>query len=355
MEINGCPRGPQKMGRLRRQRIQQVAAASSAPCSMRISLAAFLQLAFLTLAVGSTCEVGTDDPLCHTRVIIVGAGMSGLAAARTLIDNWETDESSLKGGLHVTILEASDRVGGRVWTANDEQTQDAGAEADLGAFWIHDSSTHNPVTQIASVLGATLAFSDDEQTDYFECGAAADSGFTCTADPLDPRAATGACEPVLGCKAVNGTAVRESLLAFKELYQQAKGRALKEHQNRAELFASDDPDDTSTIDLADFTEWWKQQLTGYVHPAASPLAAVEAKAEEVFTKIFSYIKCAELPFDCERYAQEVEETDTLTARDFKIGDNDFSLAAAATSTVYVDPRGFVTNEQIDTDNELSEI
>mgnify|MGYP001792967149 FL=1 len=43
----------------------------------------------------------------HHKVIIVGAGIAGLAAADELI----------KGGISdVSILEASDRVGGRVWT-----------------------------------------------------------------------------------------------------------------------------------------------------------------------------------------------------------------------------------------------
>jgi len=38
------------------------------------------------------------------RVCIVGAGMAGLRCADLLI----------KGGLHVTMLEARDRIGGRV-------------------------------------------------------------------------------------------------------------------------------------------------------------------------------------------------------------------------------------------------
>ena len=55
-------------------------------------------------------------------VVVIGAGMSGLAAARTLAE----------AGLRVTVLEASNRVGGRI------HTQHAGdAVVELGAEFVH--------------------------------------------------------------------------------------------------------------------------------------------------------------------------------------------------------------------------
>jgi monoamine oxidase len=39
-------------------------------------------------------------------VVVVGAGIAGLAAARTLTDR----------GVNVTLLEGRDRIGGRCWT-----------------------------------------------------------------------------------------------------------------------------------------------------------------------------------------------------------------------------------------------
>ena len=56
------------------------------------------------------------------RVVVVGAGLAGLAAARDLADR----------GVSVTVLEARDRVGGRVWSI----TLTNGSVVELGAEWI---------------------------------------------------------------------------------------------------------------------------------------------------------------------------------------------------------------------------
>jgi monoamine oxidase len=55
-------------------------------------------------------------------VVVVGAGLSGLMAARLL----------RRAGLCVTVLEARDRVGGRVWS----QPIRDGSWIDFGAQWI---------------------------------------------------------------------------------------------------------------------------------------------------------------------------------------------------------------------------
>lgn len=73
-------------------------------------------------------------------VIVVGAGLAGLAAARTLVD----------AGREVIVVEARDRIGGRAHTVPF-----AGGVADLGASWIHGVDD-NPITSLARTAGSTL-------------------------------------------------------------------------------------------------------------------------------------------------------------------------------------------------------
>jgi polyamine oxidase len=89
-----------------------------------------------------TAVLAALHPVLHGRgasalpqqehVIVVGAGMSGLAAAREL----------RAYGYTVTVLEARERTGGRVWT-----NRDLGFPIDLGASWIHGTDG-NPLSEI---------------------------------------------------------------------------------------------------------------------------------------------------------------------------------------------------------------
>jgi monoamine oxidase len=60
----------------------------------------------------------------YVDVLVIGAGMAGLAAARELG----------RAGLTVRVLEARDRVGGRVWTVRDSASP---VPIELGAEFIH--------------------------------------------------------------------------------------------------------------------------------------------------------------------------------------------------------------------------
>lgn len=79
-------------------------------------------------------------------VIIVGAGLSGLRAARSLKD----------GGLTSLVLDARPRVGGKTWSISDA---DGAGVIDLGAEWLNDT-IQPQVYQLARSLG--LEFTEVE-------------------------------------------------------------------------------------------------------------------------------------------------------------------------------------------------
>ncbi|GAB4421811.1 MAG: hypothetical protein OHK0039_37250 [Bacteroidia bacterium] len=90
----------------------------------------FLKTAGLTglgLAAGTRLEAATYAKA--RRVLIVGAGMAGLAAAYRL----------QQGGVAVTLLEAANRIGGRMHTHQIDPEQDLRIE--FGAEWIGASHT----------------------------------------------------------------------------------------------------------------------------------------------------------------------------------------------------------------------
>ncbi|XP_060543159.1 spermine oxidase isoform X1 [Pantherophis guttatus] len=105
---------------------------------------------------GDTSAESTDDPLSsgprgarQPRIVVIGAGLAGLSAAKTLLENGFTD---------VTVLEASDRIGGRV-----QSVKLANATFELGATWIHGSNG-NPVYHLAEDNGLLEETTDDERS-----------------------------------------------------------------------------------------------------------------------------------------------------------------------------------------------
>ena len=77
-------------------------------------------------------------------VVVVGAGVAGLAASRLLVE----------AGVPVRVLEARGRIGGRIETVREQ-----GVTLDLGASWIH-GYVGNPLTALAREAAAdTMATS----------------------------------------------------------------------------------------------------------------------------------------------------------------------------------------------------
>lgn len=85
-------------------------------------------------------------------VIIIGAGISGLAAAKKLKEK----------GFEVTVVEASDRSGGRIKTNTS-----LNFSFDEGASWIHGPKG-NPISVLAEKAGSKLFETDDDNVKVYD-------------------------------------------------------------------------------------------------------------------------------------------------------------------------------------------
>ena len=107
-------------------------------------------IAAATSAVGgglaAACEPVHRPPPDAKSVLVVGAGMAGLSAARSLAD----------AGWPVRVIEARDRIGGRVYTSRDW-----GVPLEMGASWI-SGTLDNPLMELARKAQAQLI-----PTDYY--------------------------------------------------------------------------------------------------------------------------------------------------------------------------------------------
>ncbi|WP_204137679.1 FAD-dependent oxidoreductase [Halomicronema sp. CCY15110] len=130
----------------------------------------FLTLFALTLlgAVNHACgkeRLSGTAAASKGRIVVVGAGLAGLAAAQELQTH----------GYDVVVVEARERIGGRVWTS----LQWADAPLDFGATWIHGTQG-NPITALADQINAPrITTSYDRAITYNTSG-----------QPLSPAAAS---------------------------------------------------------------------------------------------------------------------------------------------------------------------
>jgi monoamine oxidase len=102
--------------------------------------------------LGMGAASAQSAPSRRTSVIVIGAGVAGLAAARKLA----------RAGHVVTVIEARGRIGGRVWTDVNE-----GVPMDVGAGWIHGPDGGNPITALAAEAGAATYLTDDGSVQVF--------------------------------------------------------------------------------------------------------------------------------------------------------------------------------------------
>lgn len=120
----------------------------------------FLKIFGLTL-MGSASSSCGEEPRGYAgtvkkRILVIGAGIAGLAAAQELH----------KQGHEVVVVEARERIGGRIWTS----TQWTDMPLDFGATWIHGTQG-NPLTGLAEQIKAKhLTTSYDRTVTYNTSG-----------------------------------------------------------------------------------------------------------------------------------------------------------------------------------------
>lgn len=103
-------------------------------------------------SIMSSCEDNLSGS--GKKVVVVGSGVSGLAAAKRLKET----------GFDVLVLESQDKIGGRTRT-----NRSLGIAFDEGASWIHGISG-NPVTDLANKAGATSFYLDDSRMASYDIG-----------------------------------------------------------------------------------------------------------------------------------------------------------------------------------------
>lgn len=101
-------------------------------------------------------ENSPPGPELPKKVIVVGAGISGLRAASVL----------RRHGLDVVILEARGRIGGRICASSQP-----GKTRDLGAAWMHETS-QNRLVKLVPKLGVEYYYDDGAPLYYTPHGKA---------------------------------------------------------------------------------------------------------------------------------------------------------------------------------------
>lgn len=93
------------------------------------------------------------ESLSNVKVIVVGAGIAGLGAAKSLANQ----------GAQVTVLEGRDKIGGRIAT-----DWSMGAPFEVGAGWIHGPEKDNPIRGLSDAVKAEYYLTDDESLAVYD-------------------------------------------------------------------------------------------------------------------------------------------------------------------------------------------
>ena len=97
----------------------------------------------------ATSQQHPDASKKSSSVLVIGAGMSGLCAAKSLTNASYTN---------VTILEARSHIGGRTVT---KEIGNSGVMVDAGAAWMHGTK-HNPLVDMCDHYGTAIVEVGDD-------------------------------------------------------------------------------------------------------------------------------------------------------------------------------------------------
>lgn len=116
--------------------------------------AVFTIFTLFLIMIGGYLFLNYKNNMKNNKIIVIGAGISGLSAAKNLQDR----------GFDVAVLEAKDYVGGRI------KTETIGGEKfELGASWIHGDK-NNPVADILKQEGKDLVLTPWETSAIYKDG-----------------------------------------------------------------------------------------------------------------------------------------------------------------------------------------
>ncbi|XP_026389301.1 polyamine oxidase-like isoform X2 [Papaver somniferum] len=108
---------------------------------------ALLSVLLLVVIIDHCTPGNVATETASSTVIVVGAGMSGISAAKRLSDAGIKD---------ILVLEATDRIGGRI-----KKTNFAGLSVELGANWVEgvNGNKVNPIWTMANKIGLKTFYS----------------------------------------------------------------------------------------------------------------------------------------------------------------------------------------------------
>lgn len=211
----------------------------------------------------------------QARVIVIGAGIAGLGAAQFLRQN----------DVDVIVLEARDRIGGRIWTNRNH----FGVPVDYGAAWIH-GSIGNPLSELANQQDLTRPETSYEELVIYDFDGA-------TLDEDDLSAAIRLLNGLLRDAAAYGETLDNDQPLQSGIDRALAERDLDEAQLRAlDLAIQYQIEGDLAADTNDLSLWWydsgtlypgrEELISGGYDLLLAPLASnVDVRLNHVVTSI----------------------------------------------------------------------